>query len=63
MESFPNPCKVLVAASCVVLPRSLVTLCRGPVWNIYIAGRPKCNPQSAPNPSGLLSASIHNPPC
>eukprot|EP00969_Alexandrium_andersonii_P011635 506869-Alexandrium_andersonii.AAC.1 len=32
-------------------------------WHLYIAGCPKCNPQSAQAPSGLQSASIRNPPC
>eukprot|EP00969_Alexandrium_andersonii_P334804 14796788-Alexandrium_andersonii.AAC.1 len=30
---------------------------------LYIAGCPKCNPQSAQGPSALQFASVRNPPC
>eukprot|EP00969_Alexandrium_andersonii_P216075 9544551-Alexandrium_andersonii.AAC.1 len=32
-------------------------------WHLYIAGCPKCNPQSAQSPPVLQSAPIRNPPC
>eukprot|EP00969_Alexandrium_andersonii_P340610 15055417-Alexandrium_andersonii.AAC.1 len=34
-----------------------------PVWELCIARYPKCNPQSAPSPTVLQSASLRNLQC